>query len=184
MTFLLAAQLGRAAVAADVGPAATVLSTYRHRDAALANDSTPVGAGAIRFRNALGGEVIVVAATLPHGVHLGSFYFYNETRKAQIVDFLRLLGYEAPYYPGDAEILLKWGRDKAGNRLLVALDTGHDAISELPLVFPSGVRPKTADRLGDDGIWRAVAVRSEGVNRLVIAAPVEFITPAVFRLGD
>jgi len=167
----------------DINPKATVLSTYHHRDAALAKDSTLVGLGAIKFANALGGEVIVVADMLPRNVDLGSFHFYNETRKAQILNFLQQLGYVAPYYSGDAEILIKWGRDKDGNRLLVVLDTGHDDLEELPLVFPDGNCPQTAERLGDDGVWHPVGVRREGSGRVTLNSPVRFINPAVFRFS-
>lgn len=167
----------------DIDPKAETLSVYHHRKSALSEDSVPLTPGAIKFRNASGGVVITVANTLPGSVSLGTpFSFYNQTRKAQIIGFLGQLGYDAPYYPGDAEVMLKWGRDKDGNRLLAVLAIGHDPLDTLPLVFPSGVRPVSAERLGDDGKWRKVSVLKENGNRVVFETCIDFIEPAVFRL--
>ena len=58
-----------------------------HRSAALSEDAFEVGVGSCRFRNALGGEVIALAARLPSNVNLGAFHFYNQVRKRQVVGF-------------------------------------------------------------------------------------------------
>ena len=166
---------------AKVDPAAERLSVLMHRSAALSEDAFEVGVGSCRFRNALGGEVIALAARLPSNVNLGAFHFYNQVRKRQVVGFLRRLGSTAPYYPGDGEVLLRWGRAKDGSRVLVAFVCGHDGLDSLPVVFPSDA-PSAAEMLGPDGVWSPVRIRREG-EATVFDAPLRFLDVAVFRLA-
>ena len=165
---------------AGLADGAERLSSLRHRAAALSEDSSEVGVGAYRFRNALGGTVIALADRLPKGVNLGSFHFYNEVRKRQILSYLRLLGCDAPVYPGDGEVLLRWGRAKDGSRVLVAFVCGHDDLDSLPLLFP-GKAPPAAEILGPDGTWSPVRIRREG-ETTVLDTRLRFLEPVVFRL--
>ena len=163
-----------------VDPKAERLSALMHRSAALSDDATEVGVGAYRFRNALGGEVIALADRLPDRVNLFAFHFYNEVRKRQVVSYLKMLGLDAPHYPGDGEVLLRWGRAKDGSRVLVAFVCGHDDLDSLPLLFP-GKAPSSAEILGSDGTWLPVRIRREG-ETTVLDTRLRFLEPVVFRL--
>lgn len=168
---------------AGLDAAAECLSSLRHRAAALSKESSEVGVGAYRFRNALGGTVIALADRLPKGVHLGAFHFYNETRKRQVISYLRLLGCDAPVYPGDGEVLLRWGRAKDGSRVLMAFVCGHDGLESLPLEFPSGA-PSAAEMLGSDGNWLSVPVRRGTGGETILDVRIEFARPVLFRLSQ
>ena len=165
----------------DVDPAAEKLSSLQHRAAALSDAAAEVGVGSYRFRNALGGEVVVLADRLPAGANIGAFHFYNETRKRQVIAVLRRLGMDAPVYPGDAEVLLRWGRAKDGARILAVCVSGHDDLESLPLDFGAAA-PEKAERLRPDGTWAPVAVRRGAKGEVVFESPVGFLDIAVFRL--
>ena len=158
-----------------------VRSELRHRSAALDETSVANGVGSYVYANRAGGKVAVMAAKVPNYVSLGAFYFYNETRKRQVLSLLGELGGVDPYYPGDGEVLFRVGTAKDGARILVAMVTGHDDLEALPLVFPAGDAPATVERLGDDGRWSPVAVQSGEKGEVEQKTPVRFLEAAVFR---
>lgn len=165
----------------NLSPKAEILSMYYHRVSGLTKEALPLTPGAIRFCNELGGEILVLANCLPAGVGLGApFSFYNQTFKTQLIEYLCKLGYDSPYYPMDAEILLKWGVCKAGDRILAVLDTGHDSLDELPLILPNGSKPSKIERLGDNGNWEDVKFKNVE-NKIILDTKIHFIEPAIFR---
>ena len=123
----------------------------------------------------------MLADRLPAGANIGAFHFYNETRKRQVIAVLRRLGMDAPVYPGDAEVLLRWGRAKDGARILAVCVSGHDDLESLPLDFGAAA-PEKAERLRPDGTWAPVAVRRGAKGEVVFESPVGFLDIAVFRL--
>ena len=161
--------------------AVQIRSELHHRSAALDESSVAVGIGSYVFVNREGGKVAVLADNVPCWVNLGAFHFYNETRKRQVMSLLTELGFREPYYPGDAEVLFRTGTAKDGARIFLATVTGHDDLSELPLVFPAGDAPKAVERLGEDGKWAFVEVARGVDGSAVLKTPLRFIEPAVFR---
>lgn len=163
-----------------------VLSDLRHRSAALAEDSYSVGPGLVDYANPQGGRVCAFADTLPCMVVLSSFHFLNETRKTQLVNLLKsMYGGKLPfaYYPGDGEILLRWGRAKDGYRLMCAFNSGHDALPSLPIVFPDGEVPSSVSHLEPDGTWHDVPLLGSDNNaNRIIRCEIPFLGVEVFRL--
>lgn len=162
---------------------AKVRSDFRHRSAALADDSVSVGPAAVDYANAAGGRVVSVASSFPPWLHHSWFGFYNETRKRQLVGLLKdLHGGRLPfaYYPGDGEVMLRWGRAKDGTRLMAAFASGHDDIADFPVVFPEA--PKRIRRLMPDGGWKDVAFRTGPDGVTVLGTEVRFLRAAVFAV--
>ena len=158
-------------------------SEFRHRAAALASESEPVGPGVVDYVNAEGGRVLSFASSFPPWLNHSWFGFYNEVRKRQLVALLTdLYGGKLPfaYYPEDGEVMLKWGRAKDGRRLMAAFVSGHDDIENFPVVFPSA--PKGVSRLMSDGSWQPVEFETgkDGVTRL--KTTVRFLRPAIFTV--
>ena len=160
-------------------------SVLRHRASALDETSVDVGAGVLLNENAVGGRSLVFAGRLPDGMDPANpkvFHFYNETRKRQIVDLLMELAggvLPFPYYPGDAEVLLRWGVAANGSRVLVLFNSGHDRLDEVPVVFPEGTELPVARRLMPDGGWRPVSIRRDEKNAFVFETELDFAVPVV-----
>lgn len=131
-----------------------------------------------------GGNVVVFDLPLPDRVHLGApFQFYNEKRKREIISALRTRGFSAPYAPGDEELLVKWGVGARGERILAVLDTGHDDLDELVMVFPAGA-PSFIERLKTDGSWEMVGVSAGKNGETVLKTQIRFLEVAVFRCRE
>lgn len=166
-------------------PRAETLSTLWHREAGLSSNAVEIGTGSYRFRNSAGGEVVVLAATLPDYVSIDAFSFYNETRKRQIVEYLALLSggeTDFPHYPGTGEVMVKWGRAKGGERILAAVNLGHDDLDSLGIKFPKGLEPAGIRRLAADGSWENLRFGTGPGGDCVIETKLGFLDPAVFAV--
>ncbi len=161
------------------------LSRYLHADSGLTPANEYLAPGSIRFRNALGGTVVTLAAKLvAEPVHLTQFWYYNETRKRQVTKIVRALaGGRVPggvFYAGDEPAVCLNGTGRDGSRIVVLDNIGADTIEHPEMVFENGA-PKAVERLGDDGVWRPVGFHAEG-GEIRLHAPVGSFRPAVFRV--
>ncbi len=156
-----------------------VLSRLHHRKAALDPATEVLAPGLVFYENALGGRIATFAARLPSMLTLGSFYIYNETRKRQLLDVLRLL---VPggvvHYPGDAEILVRSGKSGDGRNIVALCNLSLDPLETIELVLGTSVAEMR--QLGDDGAWRPVEIAAlpGGVTRL--SADLQPLETAVF----
>ncbi len=103
-----------------------------------------------RFKNELGGTVVVFSGTpnVPFS-YLTAFAFLNENRKKQLIKLMKESGNLPVYYSGDAEVFLKTGITKSGERLTAIFDISFDKLEEIPLVFEC--KPKKIKRLMPSG---------------------------------
>ena len=161
---------------------AAVKSRLMHRSAALADDAAEVAPGSVLYANELGGRVYTFAGYLPARVSLGVFDTYNETRKRQFIDAIRLLlGDDFAYYPDDAEVLFRDGIAADGSRILAFLSTTLDPFDEIPLHLPFA--PQQAERLQPDGSWSSVSFREEGGGTVVFETPAQTFRVVILRLA-
>ena len=165
-----------------LSPKAEIRSRLMHRSAALSPDAEDVAPGSVFFENEAGGRVFTFAGLLPDHMGLDVFCIYNETRKRQFLDALRLLlDEDFAYYPGDAEVLFRDGVAQDGSRLLAFLSTTLDSSDEIPLHLPA--LPKRVERLGPDGTWAPVAFRAEHDGLVIFQTPAQTFHVVVLRLS-
>ncbi len=169
-----------AALLRPLSPAAKVKSLLMHRSAALADDGEAVAPGGVFFENQLGGRVYTFAAKLPDHMGLDVFDIYNERRKLQFVEAFRLvLGADFPYYPGDAEVLFRYGVTDGGERIAAFLNISLDPMDEIPLHMPDV--PHSAERLMPDGTWAPVAFHASEGGEVVFEAEARTFHVVVLR---
>ena len=102
------------------------------------------------YENSLGGKVLVFAGTMPkHLSFMESFSFLNETRKKQIIDFLKETSNLPLYYDGDTEVFVKTGKLKDGSLMCIFTNIGLDQLEEIPLVINKDFTK--IERLTSDG---------------------------------
>ena len=70
-----------------------------------------------------------------------------------------------------------------GERILAVLDTGHDDLDELVMVFPAGA-PSFIERLKTDGSWEMVGVSAGKNGETVLKTQIRFLEVAVFRCRE
>ena len=151
-----------------VADGARILSRLHHRRAALDPQTEPVAPGLVFYENPLGGRVATFAARLPDSLSLAAFYFYNETRKRQLLEVVRLL---VPggvvHYPGDGELLVRAGKAGDGRKIVALCNLSLDPLETIDLVL--GAPVAQARQLGDDGEWRSVgfAALPDGATRFL-----------------
>ena len=177
-TILEAADLTKRAAGAEE------LSRYLHASSGLASADEYLAPGSVRFRNARGGTVVTVAAKLVQRPDdLRNFWYFNETRKRQMIKVVRLLaGGRLPgglLYAGDAPAVCLNGIARDGSRVFVIDGIGADTIERPEMVFEDGV-PQSVERLDDAGVWRPVGFRVER-GEVRLDSPVESFRPGVFR---
>lgn len=162
------------------------LSQYRHSESGLSDSSERIAPGSIRFRNDLGGTVVTVAADLVAGPdNLTCYWYFNETRKRQMLKILAGLGGGQPgglAFLGDEPAICLCGIDHGGRKVFVLDNIGIDTIEHPEFNFDGGL-PASIERLGDDGTWRSVQVGIDG-KTIRINSAVETFRPAIFRLGQ
>ena len=92
--------------------------------------------GTTRFRNSLGGEVIVFSGSpdMPFK-YFTSFSMLNEVRKRQLIEILSRSGNLPLYYPEDAELYLRAGYLPDGRIMAAVFNLSHDVLEELPLII-------------------------------------------------
>ncbi|MBQ6924660.1 MAG: hypothetical protein IJQ73_08465 [Kiritimatiellae bacterium] len=163
------------------------LSRYMHANSGLSPADQYLAPGSLRYRNALGGTVVTVAAKLdPRPDNLTRFWYFNETRKRQMVKIVRsLAGGCVPggvFYAGDAPTVCLNGVARDGSEVFVLDNIGADTLEHPEMVFERGV-PKALERLDDAGAWRSAAFSAES-GEVRIDSPVAIFRPAVFRIAD
>jgi hypothetical protein len=104
----------------------------------------------------------------------------NESRKAQLIEFLNILSPLALYFVGDNETLLKYGVDKEGRRVVELLNIGLDPIEEIQL-RGTWIQDAVPEILKGDGTWSAVSFELQA-DMLVIRQNVLPARVVVFRL--
>lgn len=160
------------------------LSRYLHADSGLSPANQYLAPGSVRYRNALGGTVVTVAAKLVmYPSNLTRFWYFNETRKRQMIKIVRALaGGRVPggvFYAGDAPTVCLNGVARDGSEVFVLDNIGADTLERPEMVFERGV-PKSIERLDDAGTWQPVAFVVEN-GEVRLDSPVETFRPAVFR---
>jgi len=139
------------------------------------DDSFEIGTvlpGAVRFRNALGGEIYTVAGIASQTNRddkFGAFYFMNLIRR----EFLaRELGF-GMYHAGEEPIFVGRFRDR-GRDCAVLVNFGLDAVDRIPFRnFPADVGK--VEFLAPDGSWREVACRNGVVEIGLPALDIAFL---------
>lgn len=166
----------------DVDPKAKVISTYHSRTAALSNETAPISPATIYFENELGGRVVTMAMNIPDALTLGSFYFYNEKRKAMLIDLIKLVS-DTPftYHTGDAELLVKDGTAQDGTRILAIYGVSMDTVEEIPLSIPEP--PTSVKRLMADGTWKEIAITQGDSGETVFIDTIAPLDAAVYALN-
>lgn len=166
----------------EIDPKAKVLSTYHSRKAALSSESEPICPATIYFENELGGRIITFAQNVPAHVNLGAFYFYNEKRKEQLIDILKLVS-DAPitHYTGDAELLVKDGTAKDGTHILAIYGVSMDTVEEIPLSIAEP--PRTVKRLMPDGTWKEITIEHSDNGETILIDTIAPLDAAVYALN-
>ena len=142
----------------------------------------PLCPSVTRYRNCLGGTVVVFAgrprATFNYGE---GFSFLNEARKAQLAALLLESDNLPLYYPEDAEVYVKAARMADGRLLCAFVNIGMDVLEEIPLVVE---RPVTAvTRLGEDGQEHACEFTCTQDGHLTVYRTTPTLCPEILFLA-
>lgn len=159
------------------------LSRYLHAESGLSDKITRIAPGSIRFKNKLGGTVVTIAADLaPCPDNLTAYWYFNETRKKQIIKILDEFDYKLsnlPVFLGDEPAVCLCGTDHEGKSIIVLDNIGMDTIEHPEFRF-GDITPAKLERLADDGTWDSVEINGNS-NSCRIMSPVESFRPAIFR---
>lgn len=138
-----------------LNPRVSVDSQLIHQPFGGSANHETLGPGAVTYENIHGGRVAIFAGT-PGEPGYNGFSFLNETRKKQLVAMLEYVckGRLDFYYPGDAEIFLKYGKLDNHTYFLSLLNLGLDELEEIPL--NSGHKLNSVELLEPTGSWRNV----------------------------
>lgn len=172
----------------DTAKGVVVLSELHNRVSGLSSESTKLAPGSVLFRNARGGTVLSLAATIPAGpdYKLWDFGYCNETRKAWLAEQLRKLAGGIPggvYSAGDTPLLCESGVTKAGERIVILDSLDLDELPEPELVVEK--MPAKVQRLADDGTWQDVGVRvGPDGGLLTLKSRLTVQRAAIFRLRE
>lgn len=142
---------------------------------------TPLFPGVTRFRNALGGTVVVFSGS-PEArfVYNEAFSMLNEARKRQLVDILRDSGNLPLFYPEDAEVYLRAATTPDGDLFCALFNIGLDPLDDIPLVADRPIR--RIRRLMPDGTYADVPFTVDG-GRIVVNASALTLDPVVLLLN-
>ncbi|MBR4675045.1 MAG: hypothetical protein IKP00_11320 [Victivallales bacterium] len=160
---------------------AEVLSRLYAKSFAFDKRLQEMAPGAVLATNGLGGRVLTLALrSISWCGFSTAFSMLNESRKAQLVEFLNTLSSLALYFVGDNETLLKYGIDKEGRRVVELLNIGLDPIEEITLrgTWIQGAKPEI---LKGDGTWNNMQFERQG-DMLVIRQIVLSARVVVFRI--
>jgi len=149
------------------------------------SDAVPqcVGPGSVRFRNARGGDVVLIAQPLPPIVPISyAQTLLSESYKKWFIGLLRELGGGLPggaYYLGDGPATFLSGTAGRDGQVFVLnlLDLDGDDAPEI--VFEK--TPSSIERLRGDGTWESVKFAVEG-GAVRLSSPVRTQIPAIFRV--
>lgn len=145
-------------------------------------DPVYVAPGAVEFRNARGGHVIAFA--LPLRGNIPVYYdaaMFSESYKEWIVRLLARLGNGIPggvYFAGAGVVMCEAGV-VAGERVFVIDPVDVDDVVDPEMVFST--LPKSVERLGGDGVWRAVPLVSGPTGTVQLRTVVRSKMPGIFR---
>ena len=160
----------------DPGVSGEVLTWISHRTSDLTDDARRTAPGAIRLTRPDGHALFVMAASL-RPFDFSAFSYLNETRKAQ---FAKYWSEKIPvYYDGDAEMMVRTGRDAAGNRIVVLSAVSPEGVSRPRLVFRDPVRE--LERLTPGGVWEKAAFTADGAA-VTPELEVKVLFPEVLRV--
>ena len=132
--------------------------------------------GTVRWRNALGGRVVVCA----YHTEMTSLHKFSEARKQYVVKLLdKLFGRSVPYVCGNDQDMLVFARKlKDGGSLVLAVNLNSEPIGEFRLRAPGA---KTISVLAPDGTWQTQGFSCEG-EWLVVPSSVSFYEAKVFKV--
>lgn len=166
-----------------VAPTAEVISTFHHRGWALDTRLKNQGPGVIRFRNSLGGIVVVFGAVIPPFGGLDPFFLLNETRKRQLSKLLEELGVLPVMFAGDSRVILQAGADQTGKGIFYVCNCSNDILDDIPVAGNAVNGPETAlEHLLPDGSWETiVSKRKELDDATIIPIQLKPLFPEVFR---
>ena len=137
--------------------------------------------GAVLATNKLGGHILTLALrSISWCGFSTAFSMLNESRKAQLIEFLNILSPLALYFVGDNETLLKYGIDKEGRRVVELLNIGLDPIEEIPL-RGTWIQDAVPEILKGDGTWSTVSFDLQA-DKLDIHQTVLPARVVIFRL--
>ncbi len=135
---------------------AEVLSRLYSKSFAFDERLQEMAPGAVLATNELGGRVLTLALrSISWCGFSTAFSMLNESRKAQLIEFLNLLSPLDLYFVGDNETLLKYGIDKEGRRVAELLNIGLDPLEEITL-RGTWTQEAAPEILRGDGVWMPV----------------------------
>ena len=140
----------------------------------------PLFPGVTRYRNELGGTVIVFSGSPEAKFNFTeAFSMLNESRKQQLVDILRDSGNLPLYYPDDAEVYIKAATTAEGNLFCAFFNIGFDPLEEIPLVVDRPVN--RVRRLLSDGSYADIPFTVSG-HLVTIETPAYTLDPVILIL--
>ena len=165
-----------------VASSAEVLSTFHHRGWALDEQLKEQGPGVIRYRNSLGGTVLVFGAAIPP-FGLDSFFLLNETRKRQLAQILADLGELPVMFTGDSRVMLQTGIDRMGKDIFYVCNCSNDILDDIAVAGSAISGAEIAlEHLLPDGSWKTVVCKRQASDgAAIIPIPLKPLFPEVFR---
>ena len=144
-----------------------------------------IAPGSVLFKNARGGTVLTLAATLPAAIEpYMRAQFYSETYRDELVKGLRrLCGGHLPggaCYRGVGSVTCITGTTPADGDVFVLNILGGDEDPAPEMAFDAP--PVAIERLGGDGVWRAVPFTRTEDGAFRLDTLVQSQRAAVFRM--
>lgn len=140
----------------------------------------PLFPGVTRYKNELGGTVVVFAGTPNARFHyISAFSFLNESRKLQLVKILSDTENLPVYYPDDSEVYMKAAKMQDGALFVAFFNISLDPIDEITLVADRKI--SSIETLYPDGSYKTVDFRADG-DTLVLDIPASVLTPVILIL--
>ncbi|MBN2642958.1 MAG: hypothetical protein JXR78_15005 [Victivallales bacterium] len=159
-----------------------ILSKLYHKHSNISNKSQELSPGTTLYENKDGGKVVIVAIPVTTYKNMSvSFDMLNETRKSQLLNILGMLNRIPFYYLGTEEILLKCGKNKDDN-ILMMINIGLDDVSPIKLGHDS-VTINTVEMLCPDGSWQNLNFEQKN-KQLVVKHELRPQQPAILRIKN
>lgn len=159
-----------------------ILSKLYHKHSKISNESQELSPGTTLYENKDGGKVVIVAIPVTTYKNISvSFDMLNETRKSQLLKILGMLGRIPFYYLGTEEIILKCGKNKDGN-ILMMINIGLDDVSPINLGHDC-VTINTVEMLCPDGSWKALKFKQKN-KQLVIMHELRPQQPVMLKIKN
>lgn len=136
-----------------------------------------LGPGMTRFRNKLGGKVVIWATDVTMGA---SSSLLNYRRQKLFQELLRWCSDPVPYVKNDPRIYLivnKAPEDCEHYGVLTCTNLCPDSLEKLELHLPSAWREKSVYKLMDEnGLWQKTEVEKSG-DGIVLNTPLQYLKP-------